>query len=332
VKVDSLLRGHVADIVTELRRWAAGRPVVVAPALPAMGRGTVGGRFQLDGDHVGRYPSLIESLAHLRPEHVDVTAVRHGAAGIVDALHRADGSDADGATMCVCDAVADGDLDAIVAVAGRCAPDVVWVGSSGLAKAIARTWLGARHARADGPCAGPLHDRAGRRTRSWPRCVAVVGSASSTAAEQAQMLAADLGVDLVTMSAAELVAPTADTCSRLRAVPTYRHLVVAIGQDADRPEALDPAASHALADLVADYTADADVLVLPGGATARSVLDSLQITALDVVGELEAGVVLLRAGHQHVVTKAGSFGDAETLVSAVRRLIPAGQSKEGPHR
>jgi uncharacterized protein YgbK (DUF1537 family) len=146
------------------------------------------------------------------------------------------------------------------------------------------------------------------------------------------MLAADLGVDLVTMSAAELVAPTADTCSRLRAVPTYRHLVVAIGQDADRPEALDPAASHALADLVADYTADADVLVLPGGATARSVLDSLQITALDVVGELEAGVVLLRAGHQHVVTKAGSFGDAETLVSAVRRLIPAGQSKEGPHR
>jgi len=95
---------------------------------------------------------------------------------------------------------------------------------------------------------------------------------------------------------------------------------------------LDPAVARSVAGLVAAHAADAGVLVLTGGATARSVLGCLNIGELDVVGELEPGAVLLRAGARYVVTKAGSFGHARTLASAVRRLIPIDQSHGGRHR
>jgi D-threonate/D-erythronate kinase len=59
-------------------------------------------------------------------------------------------------------------------------------------------------------------------------------------------------------------------------------------------------------------------LVLTGGDTARAVLRALGIASLRVVGEVETGVpMLLTAGPQAlpVITKAGDFGDRDTLVN-----------------
>lgn len=58
-------------------------------------------------------------------------------------------------------------------------------------------------------------------------------------------------------------------------------------------------------------------LVLTGGDTARAVLVALGITRLRIAGEVETGVpVLLTEGPRSfpVVTKAGSFGDRQTLL------------------
>lgn len=57
-------------------------------------------------------------------------------------------------------------------------------------------------------------------------------------------------------------------------------------------------------------------LVLTGGETARAVLSRLGVRALRVVGEVETGVPILVAEGSGwvVVTKAGDFGDRETLV------------------
>jgi len=57
-------------------------------------------------------------------------------------------------------------------------------------------------------------------------------------------------------------------------------------------------------------------LVLTGGETARAVLSRLGIRALRVVGEVETGVPILVAEGSGlpVVTKAGDFGDNETLL------------------
>jgi uncharacterized protein YgbK (DUF1537 family) len=68
-------------------------------------------------------------------------------------------------------------------------------------------------------------------------------------------------------------------------------------------------------------------LVLTGGDTARAVLRAMGIAALRVVGEVETGVPILvteGAIALPVVTKAGDFGDRETLVrcrATLRRAV-----------
>jgi uncharacterized protein YgbK (DUF1537 family) len=112
VKIDSLLRGRIADMLHELRQWACGRPLVLAPALPAMGRSTAGGRLQIAGEVHWQTPSLFEMVDGLEPAWV-------------------------------CDAADDADLDAIVATMSQTVENAIWVGTAGLAKAIARARCGA---------------------------------------------------------------------------------------------------------------------------------------------------------------------------------------------
>ncbi|HEY1760327.1 MAG TPA: four-carbon acid sugar kinase family protein [Bryobacteraceae bacterium] len=74
----------------------------------------------------------------------------------------------------------------------------------------------------------------------------------------------------------------------------------------------------ALAETIARSPERIGGLVLTGGETARAVLSRLGIAALRVVGEVETGVPIMIAEGSRplpVVTKAGDFGDRETLVA-----------------
>ena len=68
-----------------------------------------------------------------------------------------------------------------------------------------------------------------------------------------------------------------------------------------------------------------DGLVLTGGHTARVVLDALGIDRFVVRGEVEPGIphaeAVLDGRTIAIVTKAGGFGDAQTLRRAVRFLV-----------
>jgi 4-hydroxythreonine-4-phosphate dehydrogenase len=74
--------------------------------------------------------------------------------------------------------------------------------------------------------------------------------------------------------------------------------------------------AEGLAEAIAGMREQIGGLVLTGGATARAVLSRLGIAALRVVGEVETGVPILVAEGSGlpVVTKAGDFGDRETLL------------------
>jgi uncharacterized protein YgbK (DUF1537 family) len=65
-------------------------------------------------------------------------------------------------------------------------------------------------------------------------------------------------------------------------------------------------------------------LVLTGGETARAALSRLGVAVLRVVGEVETGVPILVAEGSRalmVITKAGDFGDRETLLRCRTRLV-----------
>jgi len=123
-KVDSLMRGAWAGELAACFRLGAWRHCIVAPAFAYQGRRTQGGRQFARMPDGSWSPASGDIAAELRAE--GLVAVR---AGPADTL-------ADG--ISVFDAETDEDLDRVVA-AGRSAPGpVMWCGSGGLARALAR--------------------------------------------------------------------------------------------------------------------------------------------------------------------------------------------------
>jgi 4-hydroxythreonine-4-phosphate dehydrogenase len=169
-KIDSTLRGHVAAELAAAAGVLGRRPILFAPAFPGQGRTVRDARLHLAGKP--RSGDLRALLAHagLPATHLDLASVRGG--GLARAMRAAL---ATGAKALACDAVRDADLDAIARAGLRLRPRPLFVGSAGLARALARTF--ARTAAAPRP------------KLDWRPVIAVVGSASPVSARQARELA-----------------------------------------------------------------------------------------------------------------------------------------------
>lgn len=173
-KIDSTLRGHVAAELSSASRALAGkRPVLFAPAFPAQGRIVRGARLHVGNEQ--RSGDLRALLAHagLPATHVDLATVRsrRPRAALNAALRAAL---ATGGRALVCDAESDADLDALARAGLALRPRPLFVGSAGLARAIARTFRRTRTAQRQEILARPV--------------ITVVGSASRVSAGQAARL------------------------------------------------------------------------------------------------------------------------------------------------
>jgi uncharacterized protein YgbK (DUF1537 family) len=141
-KIDSTLRGNVAaELAAAREALGPRRPIIVAPSFPAQGRTVSGGRVFVDG----------------KP-------LRSG--NLKRALH--------GSGIIVCDARTDSELRAIARNGLALKPRPLFVGSAGLARALAATLP-------------PRRARRGRLPRG--EIAVVVGSASAVSARQAKRLA-----------------------------------------------------------------------------------------------------------------------------------------------
>jgi 4-hydroxythreonine-4-phosphate dehydrogenase len=287
-KVDSLLRGNLAAEVGAVR--AAGRAVVVAPAVPSGGRVVLDGVPHIDGVPLGETAAwhleaqpppatLAEALRPLPTRPVGLAEVRSGPRAAFGRAIR-DGE------VPVCDAVTDDDLDRIVDAALEL-PAPALVGSGGLAAALGRRL-------------GP------------PPLLVVVGTAAPSAREQVDRLVAD-GATHVELGADK--------------TPTDIERALAHGPVVLTPQpGIVPGRARELAGALGRLVgavpsiASCD-LVLTGGETARRVLEALRVNALRPIGEIHPGAVhSVTGGGRSVVTRPGSFGGPDSLVHIVRTL------------
>ena len=322
-KIDSTLRGHVAlDIAAALEIAGPGAFALVCPAYPATGRAMRDGGVFVDGRPLadteiwalgGRGSTDLKILlgeAGLAPVGVGLATVR--GPGLRQALETAR---AGGARAAVCDAETEADLQAIVA-AGLSMPGVVWAGSAGMTLPLAQ-------ALSQG---GQPQDETPAR-RAGPILVAV-GSASSVSRQQVAVLAQDSRVVTLTISPSVLLAGPESPGWR----PASRGIVAAVGKagkdvvavviDPEPPAdpRVRPALAAAFGVMVGRQLGRFGALVATGGETARAILSVAEAHALCVRRELEPGVVLSTAGALPVVTKAGAFGHADSLLKAVEAL------------
>ncbi|WP_417218129.1 4-hydroxythreonine-4-phosphate dehydrogenase PdxA [Arthrobacter sp.] len=309
-KIDSLWRGNIPAELEALR--AAGYRLVIAGALPEHGRTVVDGIPLVNGqaladtglwqvEHRRAPDTVADALGTLATVGVALEDVRK------DTLHHRLGAALAGHDAAIVDCETAADLDRIATAfadltlaSHRC--PVALVGTGALARSLARVLAPLNGRQLADPAASP---EGGTRA-----LLAVVGSASPTAAEQVGHLE-EAGIPVFRAAGAEAAA-------RLLATGTTAALV------ADATTLRDPAAAHRELDAaVATALAaapDAD-LVLTGGETARSVLDRLGINELVPLNQIQHGVVITRADDGRLVAaKPGTFGTPTVLTEAIHTL------------
>jgi uncharacterized protein YgbK (DUF1537 family) len=325
-KVDSTLRGHVgaelAAMVHAVAEHAGGKAplCIVAPAFPATGRTTRGGRVFVGGEplettEVWRTSGMSGSadlVTMLRAAGLEAAVVAPAALGVESRLDAA-----------ICDATSDDELRAIVEAGVHVARQVIWVGSAGLARHLP-PFLGLR---TDAPkLAGPAR-------RTLPQVLTLVGSRSTLAREQAQRLVEDRGIERVVLDEAVLLSgPRSPEWSRAAAaleasLARGEDPLLLIAMHGEVDLSLASALAAGLARLAAPHARRIGGLVATGGDIARAALDALGATGLHLVGEVEPGVPLGFTDTEPpiaVVTKAGAFGTKEVLSrsrAALKRIL-----------
>jgi D-threonate/D-erythronate kinase len=267
----------------------------------------------------------------MRTVELDLATVRSGAAALKGAMASA----AHSAEVVICDAETDADLAAITSASMGLARRAVWVGSAGLARQLQRTGerrvpTGALDPSAD-IAKGPV--------------LFVVGSASRVAREQTERLAAlpemvTVCVPVRVLQAGPRAAEWAEQEERMmRALGAGQDVLVMADGEALLTYRHGADLAGAIGRFVTGAADRVSGLVATGGETARAVLDAWQVRGLRVLGEVDTGVPFSVAEgwvrRLPVVTKAGGFGDPETLVRCrefLRGMMRSATTRAGAGR
>jgi uncharacterized protein YgbK (DUF1537 family) len=313
-KIDSLLRGHLCPELLAARNSRTN--LVVAPALPSAGRTVRDGVVHVDGQPLhqsglwhaeGRAApdTLIDALSPLATTVVPLSVVRSDGLGSAVRTSLRDGR------VPLCDSDDDADLDRVIAaVAGI--PDLVLVGSAGLAAALARTL----------PIAGDPASQ-GPGTSTADRVLAVIGSAARSIRNQLDAIA-QLNPEVISVRPADLIDPSgAGIAIVTKAVANSTSAVVVVVVDSGAT--IEPGRSRAVAAelsrAVASGASQFGGLMLTGGETARRVLDRMGVSELEPLFAVHHGAVVCASPNgQLIATRPGSFGDQNSLLSIIRAL------------
>jgi D-threonate/D-erythronate kinase len=313
-KLDSTLRGNVAAELAAALGGTRRERVVVAPAFPAAGRTTVGGIQRVHGvpvdeTEMAKDPNTPISEAHV-PSLLADTFSSVGALSVENlADHERVRRTLEECECVVVDAEREADLETLV----RAVPDsarVLWAGSAGLALALGSVY--------PGPCAG---DAGVERGPVRPVLV-IVGSLSGVAREQVRRLVGEYGNVDIPVGVGEAHAVQ-------EAVKTAREALAggacAVVRSPEKRSAAGESVLGSLAEVAALLSEEGlfEGMVLTGGATAVGVARRLGASGIRLEGEVETGVpmgVLVGPRPYPVVTKAGGFGEPDTLVGAVETL------------
>lgn len=354
LKIDSSLRGYVGECVRAALTALPGRVALVAPAYPLQGRVTRGGTqfsgsvpvAEAETGRDGVSPALLSHLPSLL-QAAGVDAVQaeaderraDGSVGLTfesvseaagEAVSQAPGPAFDAAVF---DAEDDGSLRRAVRAGERCQRGVVYVGSAGLARALAEELAG-RSRVADGPGwsgqAEPAAWGASHRKEGGP-VLTVSGSVKSISRRQVAFAEA-AGAEVVRLTAADLVGPDGSVTMARRAAEQLRrakHVIFTVEEEpaaapptgADEP--LDVRIAAALGDAAARAVLQAGVqdLILNGGDTALAVCRRLGIRGLWLNGEALDGVpcsspTTASLDGLRILSKSGGFGSDDTMLRA----------------
>jgi len=327
-KIDSTLRGQPAAetvaVIEALRARSGSSFGIFAPAFPATGRTTERGRVLVGGkpleeaevwrrDHSYPNADLAEILASvgITAEKVPLSTIRSGPETLRAVFMRLA---AGGDIVAVCDAWTEDDLARIAEAGLPAGPSAFFIGSAGLAHALAAAAPGVRSSPVTLPAApgGAL---------------IVVGSVAAASRMAARELALLPGVRHVPVEPGLLLDTGAERAAFgmkvTNGLDAGDDVLVEILMGGEPDLAIGPRLTEALAETLKPAACHMSGLAATGGETAAALLARFGVNGIRLVDEIEPGVslgVTLGDVSLPVVTKAGAFGDRGSLTRITERL------------
>jgi D-threonate/D-erythronate kinase len=316
-KVDSTMRGHVrAELSAALTRWHSDAFAVVCPAFPAAGRLVIGGVLSVNGVNVSETAIGRDPVTPVTESHIPTLL---GGSHVVGKSGESPQQFAvrmrNAGPIVIADARSDDDLNRIadaVAFAGSAA---IAVGSAGLARHLAARW-------GDGRTVGVV--------------IVVVTSAQPVGRAQIDTLRR-AGARIWATSPAEVLDDDRWNHSSARLLAEIAHSGIVVMSapdvgDGDVPPTLIPARFASLVARIIGDDHEVAGIVVTGGDAASAVVEALNADGINLQGEVVDGVPIGTivggpAEGIRIVTKAGGFGDEQTLIRAAEAIRTWGVRK-----
>jgi uncharacterized protein YgbK (DUF1537 family) len=347
--VDSTLRGNLGAEIEAVLEVVKPDCAIIAPAFPKYGRTTVDGVQYLHDrplheTEFGTDPTtpvidadIIRRLADGSPRkagRLTLDQVRAGGMQINSAIH---GLLEDGVELVVVDIAEQEDLQRLCLGLSGSQLRVVWVGSTGLAEFV--------------PLAFEILSASESPKQALPLdpgpALALVGSASETTRAQLDYAQINHGLNIICIDPAQLIQGDVIVAAELEQAYAGLRAALDSGHDAalvvkaSRDEIAATQQMGATLDLSPAQVAVRIVqglayagsrlvregriagIVATGGDTANALCNALGAQALEILGEVEAGIPIMRVlGTQTLplVTKAGGFGSLAAIGEAMARI------------
>jgi uncharacterized protein YgbK (DUF1537 family) len=333
-KIDSTLRGQPAAELAALLAFEPAQPdgrprlAIVAPAFPATGRTTISGSVIMQGVPLEQtplwarehnYPSanLVEILGSvgLCAEVLPLETIGQGLEAVKAHFAAARGR---GVAAVVCDAKTESDLAMIAGASLTMGDEVICVGSAGFAAGLAASLDSGSAAPAQIPVRMPAPDNV----------LVVVGTLAEASRVQARTLVESGLVQHVVISPEALFGGPCTQAWQKRSEQLAQHLDARkdVLLELELTAGPDLSLGTALAMRLAEFIVSAGSfsgLVATGGDTAYALLAKLGVHGIRLLDEVEPGIPLgqtMGAVSLPIVTKAGAFGDAQSLRRCLERL------------
>lgn len=332
-KIDSCLRGNLGAEIDALLQATCATASFVAPAFPRQGRTTVNDHHLINGvplaeTEIGRDPLcpvresrlsvLLSAQSRMPVGHVDLACIENGSLALAERVRILLNG---GCRHIIFDAEQTVHLDAVASLARDCFENILLVGSAGLAGSLSRLMAG----NLPSPSAA---DRP--RINKW---LFVCGSASRVLAGQVAMLARSTGwaheaMDPLALASGEgsihrepFAAPLVGTGASGSLILSIQPILTM--RPTENPDHVVRGLAKVAADLLTDHCVEG--VFLSGGDTADAFWHQIGARALLIREEILPGLMRgeFVGGPRHglpVVTKAGAFGNVDTLKQLINSL------------
>jgi D-threonate/D-erythronate kinase len=347
--VDSTVRGNLGAEIDAVLDESHATCAIIAPAFPKYGRTTRDGVQYLSGvplhqTEFGTDPTnpvresdltkLLASQSKRKAGRISLAQLRQGPTVALAQLNQLL---VEGVELVIVDVEEQEDLKRVCTNLSGGPASIVWVGSTGLAEFV--------------PLAAGLGQASQAATHTGnldPRpALIVVGSGSETTRQQLAYAQTNVGLHLIPLNPAAIVSGGVDAQTEIEnvlasltdslahnnavalAVLSTRADIAATQQLGATLGLTPPQVAGRIAEALAHLGRTVALagaisgIVATGGDTAKALCDALQVEALEIIAEVEAGIPVMRLlGPVSLpfVTKAGGFGSPAALATSIEMV------------